>query len=272
MARRRKVVIGCTEPSYFTNDVIRMIELFYKANPIKLCQNDSTNLRYWLDQCDAVILSGGKDIHPRCYGFSVMNEYGYSNFDVDRDHREIRIINYCFKKKKPMFGICRGHQMLGIRHKVRFIPDLSGGVVCHQPMAQKISHDRNEPMHWVQLLKDADKKFQVEDPDAKSLPSRRASDTHWLWVNSFHHQGLYYEEGENDLVEVLGITSGTRKHQIIELMRGKKNPWLSCQWHPEYDWEFNAASRMVLTRFAEMIKGSLAKPPVDKRAAAITKR
>ena len=270
MTARR--IIGCTEPSYFTTDVISTIEKFFDANPLKLCQNEVDDLYVWLDMCDAVILAGGADIHPRLYGCAVLNEYGFSKFDVRRDYRELRIIHYCFQKGIPILGICRGHQMLGVYHNIKLICDLSDGVLCHQPAAQKISHNREEPMHWVCLLDEAHATFEACEEGSQILPGSISAHSRYLWVNSFHHQGLWYlteaEEKKRQKevgadykpakwrrkVEVLGYAAGVKKRRIIELMRGKTNDWLSCQWHPEYDWEQNAASKMILTRFGELIE------------------
>jgi len=256
-------IIGCTEPSAFTTDVLTAIESFFNANPVKLSQNEEGHLFYWLDQCDAVILAGGTDIHPRSYGYAVLNDYNFSRFDVLRDIREIRIIKRCFERDIPIFGICRGHQMLGIFHGIKFVPDLSHSVVCHQPNFQKISHGKNEPMHWVQLTPDSGKDFEVRDEVAASLFNGCSKDARYLWVNSFHHQALNYEPSIQHAT-VLGIAPGPNKGNIIEMMMGVNNRWMSVQWHPEYDWDQNAASQMILTRFQEMLDGNKVRPTLRK--------
>ena len=254
MSSRSRMVIGVTEPSLFTKHCIYTIENFFGANPIKLCQNKPEDLKQWLDLCDAVILAGGTDIHPRTYAHSVMNDHCFAKFDVRRDRREIRIIDYCIEKDIPLFGICRGHQMLGIYHGLPFIPDLTGSTICHQPTAQKISHEQEEPMHWVRLLRQAVPDFSCNPDPEEIFAHPQASDEHHLWVNSFHHQGLMWVEDERR-VDVLGYCLAHGKEQKnIELMRSSDEArWLSCQWHPEYDWEQNPASRMVLSQFKKLI-------------------
>lgn len=254
MTKTKKPIIGCTEPSAFTENITHTIETFFNANPLKLCQNAEEDLHYWLEQCDAVILSGGVDIHPRIYNNAVLNNYNYSRFDVRRDVREIRIIKQCLKKRIPMLGICRGHQMLGLYHGLDFIPDLEDGLICHQPNYQKISHSENEPMHWVELTDNAEKDFEVDDNVLNEITENQEENRRFLWVNSFHHQGLLYKKTTKS-VKVLGTAPGLDKQQIVEIMHGIKDPWLSVQWHPEYDWNSNQASRMILNRFAKMFQG-----------------
>jgi putative glutamine amidotransferase len=259
-----KKIIGCTEPSAFTLDVLTAIETFFSANPLKLSQNDEEDIHHWVDQCDAVILAGGTDIHPRTYGYGVLNDFNFSRFDVPRDMREIRIIKRCLEKNIPMFGICRGHQILGIFHGLDFIPDLSHSVVCHQPNYQKISHLKNEPMHWVALTANASKEFEVRDEVAAELFAGCSKDSRYLWVNSFHHQALIHGKTTPQGVKVLGTSPGIEKENIVEMMMGTTAQWLSVQWHPEYDWEQNAASHMAFTRFLEMIDRKESAPALRK--------
>ncbi len=42
----KRLTIGVTEPSQFTNECIFTIEEFFDANPIKICQNKIENLHY----------------------------------------------------------------------------------------------------------------------------------------------------------------------------------------------------------------------------------
>jgi len=76
-----------------------------------------------------------------------------------------------------------------------------------------------------------------------------------LLVNSFHHQGVLWEK-ENKGVTVLGVSYAGLEigeqvfESIVELMQstdGKK--FLSCQWHPEYDWQQNSYSKDFLNTF-----------------------
>ena len=255
----KRPVVGCTEPSAFQPQIILTIEQFFNGNPIKLCQTKKEDLHFWLAQCDAVILAGGADIHPRTYGEPVLNEFNFSKFDVPRDIREIRIIQFCLEHDIPMLGICRGHQMLGVFNGLKFLPDLSNGPICHQPKAQNISAGKDEPMHWIWLTNEAGKEYEVPD-ETSDLFFANGRDSRYIWVNSFHHQALLYERKPQH-IRILGTAPGVEKGQkIVELMSGVEYRWLSCQWHPEYDWDTNPASKMILDRFKDMMEKKTSVP------------
>ena len=112
MSRRK--LIGLTGPSSFSQECKDMIEKFFKANYVSLDHHDRENLDEWLPLCDAVILAGGVDIHPSVYKDSVWNNVGFTKFDIKRDERELVIADFCVKNQKPILGICRGHQLLGV--------------------------------------------------------------------------------------------------------------------------------------------------------------
>jgi len=250
-------IIGVTGPSLFQPFCVKAIEDHLGANPCVLYQNRKEDVLYWLNQCDGVMLAGGVDLHPRLYGQSVLNEHNFGKFDVRRDLRELQIIDHCRKNNKPMMGICRGHQMIGVSLGMTFVPDLSESILCHQPSAQKVSHEPEEPMHLVSLLDRGQKLF--EEKANSSMKEweiieriRGEKFTKHMWVNSFHHQGLLFDGKIPEGVQVLATARGVGKSKIVEMMRG--NNWISCQWHPEYDYDNNTASRIILDEFKALIE------------------
>jgi len=105
----------------------------------------------YLDIIDVLVLSGGGDIDPANYG--QQNDGLSYEINPDADRFEISLIRKAADRKLPTFGICRGfqimqvafggdmlqdlqaqypehpsiagspEQILGQRHKVRFLPD-----------------------------------------------------------------------------------------------------------------------------------------------------
>jgi gamma-glutamyl-gamma-aminobutyrate hydrolase PuuD len=230
-----------------------------------LYQNSDDTLLRWVDRCDGIILAGGVDIHPSVYDNSIWNNQGFSKFDLKRDIRELKVIKRCQETGKPLFGICRGHQLIGITYGFFLIPDLSGSVICHQPQRQQITLEKHEPMHKLELT-DPDEYFSLFS--GRNPAERRElhkimgfkQNTH-LWTNSFHHQGLAFpaskkrwpSRAEDVKVYAIGLVglSGIKVDNIIELMGGET--WVSAQFHPEYDWKVNSASRAVLERFQMLL-------------------
>jgi putative glutamine amidotransferase len=249
-------LIGLTGPSAFSQQCMEVVEEFLEANFVLLYHGSEDNTNFWLDHVDGVVLSGGIDIHPTLYSQSVWSNNNLSKFDMKRDLRELQIIEYCLKNGKPMLGICRGHQLIGVRHGLGFIMDLSSSPICHQPLKHGISTDPSEPMHSIKIIQP--QIFYGEYKMPQEVVERRVlkqmlgeKNTDRIWVNSFHHQGLAYAKTNN--VEVIGTArvelDGCK--EIVELMQGET--WLSCQWHPEYDWKENTASRVVLERFKTLV-------------------
>ncbi len=253
-------LVGLTGPSAFSDECKQVVEKYMKCNFVFLYHDDKDNLEEWLGKCDAFLIAGGVDIHPTVYERDVANHQNFSKFDLQRDLREISTIDHAITNKKPMLGICRGHQIIGLYHgmKADFCLDLTNSSVIHQPTKTSISVNKGEPVHSIELLDP--KTFPVGEPQEREILRKVFAEDHQktLWVNSFHHQGIYYNPQGFDYkgrgVEVLGIAPAdhnNKQFKIIELMRGET--WISCQWHPEWDYEENTPSRAVIDAFRRMI-------------------
>jgi gamma-glutamyl-gamma-aminobutyrate hydrolase PuuD len=173
MTKISKKLIGLTGPSGFTPECIDMLEAFYEADFVMLYHNDTDSLIRWVDRCDGICLAGGVDIHPMVYNESIGNNQDFSEFDLNRDLREIKTVQRCMESKKPLLGICRGHQLIGVTFGFHVVPDLAGSSVCHQPAPQQITLQENEPMHSVSVIDPAEysKVFPNSDPDGRNRPN-----------------------------------------------------------------------------------------------------
>lgn len=254
--KKKRYIIGLTEPSQFTQDCVDTIEKLYDANVVKLCHGNAENTEFWLERCRGVVLAGGVDLHPMVYGQSVTNNNNFSRFDLRRDMREVKIYNYCRKRNIPMLGICRGHQLIGVMNNMRLVQDLSDCATCHQPQRQQINVNRGEPMHTISLN-------TGENPataDNWKLYDWHLKNTGNVWVNSFHHQGIVYDRNNVPKdIQVLAWAHGHDKQKIVELMTGPN--WISAQWHPEFDWEENSMSRWVLDHFQGLLETNVVEKP-----------
>jgi len=265
----KKPLLGLTGPSGFSDYARKMCEdpEGLGANFVELAQGRWDNTREWLEKVDGVVVAGGIDIHPTVYGQDVIAHRGLSKFDYARDQREMKIIRWCLDRKKPMLAICRGHQLLSIVKRLgdEFVMDLGFGDVVHQPAKHNITLAREEPCHAV--------RFRHPGFLAALNPKEREAIREVLgedlgnlgFVNSFHHQAIrflakqekMYSERNILVLATAPTGAGTNStvRDIIELMVGVGEPWVSVQWHPEYDYDINTPSKKVVTLFRDLISG-----------------
>lgn len=186
-------------------------------------------------ECDGLLLPGGIDIDPIYY-----NEENIGSFstDFEKDEYERRLLNSFIESGKPVFGICRGFQLVAREFLITH-PKAEGLMTFYQhvnehngPANYKVK--RSQPIHFV----DADAGLWNEESDKKiTYP-----------VNSMHHQALVLKNRDNKFktaegkLYVAGITNyglsdsmSKSKSVIIEaiILRLGKCKITAVQWHPE---------------------------------------
>lgn len=149
-------------------------------------------------ECDALLLPGGGDVSPSLYG---QDFHGSHEPDLERDAGEMRIIARFLALERPVFGICRGVQILNI---------VFGGTL-HQDI----------PNH-SQLAPGTDR-VHMSHTNNPLLQSLYGTD---FPINSAHHQ----------VIDRLGV--GLQAIQWsddghIEAVRHCSRPIWGVQWHPE---------------------------------------
>lgn len=169
---------------------------------VKLAHNDRTRL----EECDALVLSGGVDVYPRYYGSSKLDYPNADDFDEARDAFEIIAFQKATQKAIPVLGICRGLQLINCAMGGTLVQDLGQANPVH----------KGSP----------DKKHNVSIKEG-TLLSRIVPATNGV-VNSAHHQAVE-KVGEGLRINCLaddGViegVEGTAKGQVL----------LAVQWHPE---------------------------------------
>lgn len=140
---------------------------------------------------DGFLLTGGNDL-------SFLKDA--NNSAPERDSTEKAILEYAQLKQLPVFGVCRGLQMINI--------------FCSGSLSPVIGHVATR--HQVKQSKGA----------TLLLPHKE--------VNSFHNWGLYYEHLGTGLNTELFALDGS-----IEAVRHNKLPWVGIMWHPEREEPFS---------------------------------
>jgi gamma-glutamyl-gamma-aminobutyrate hydrolase PuuD len=245
MSNKHKRIIGVTAPSIFSDQVNEMISEYFDAIPLLINQDKPEDIKRVFDLCDAVVLAGGRDIHPSTIiengeSREMLRGQNYSKFDLCRDKRELELIKLSEESGKKILLICRGFQLMMVHKGFYLYPDISWSDVAHAPNGVEVESD---PVHYVRCLGAAKKEFFEN-----SL------------VSSFHHQAIAFVEPSEALktgVEILGVSTLSFKTQKqaailnIELARGDN--WIGGQMHPETDWGNNVSSQIILNKFKEMM-------------------
>lgn len=149
------------------------------------------------ETADTLLLTGGGDIHPRFYAQPIAHA---ADIDEARDLRELALTRSFIARSAPIFGICRGLQVINV----------ALGGTLHQHIDGHGQVGRIDRLHET----------HTDDAHLCSLYGTRFT------VNSAHHQsvdrlgaGLHAVQWAND---------GT-----VEALRHGTLPIFAVQWHPE---------------------------------------
>ncbi len=162
-----------------------------------------------LSKIDGILFAGGGDIAPILYSEPLTTNVG--RFEERRDYWEMLLIKEAIKIKLPIFGICRGMQLINIALGGNIYQDLSDIKDCH------LNHVQPNGRH---ILTHAIK----QEPGSMMEEIVGAQ----CWVNSFHHQAI------KKLADGLKATSFSPDNIIEAVESNDPNHFiLGVQFHPE---------------------------------------
>jgi len=159
-------------------------------------------------EVDGLILTGGTDMHPSYHGKdSAVTQCG--PIDIYRDSLEIALVEHAFEIKLPIFGGCRGMQLLNVAK--------GGSLIIDIPL------ETNSTIHQ-QKKGDAHHMVYCHPWLARILEKDSAE------VNSNHHQAV------DDLASGFKVLACAQDSIIESVYWEDKtvHPFvLGVQWHPE---------------------------------------
>lgn len=205
---------------------------------------DGATLERYVATFDGFVVPGGGDIDPALYNEERHPACG--PVEALRDAFEHALLPRIVAADKPLLGICRGHQMLNVALGGTLWQDLPSQYA--PPTPPLLTHRTDVPWdqiaHTVRVVPDTllDHILQrAIDPESRlALP-----------VNSLHHQAVRK-------VAAPLIASAFSPDGVIEALEipGARFA-LSVQWHPEFLWEHDSASRAIFAALVEAAQNRL---------------
>jgi gamma-glutamyl-gamma-aminobutyrate hydrolase PuuD len=163
---------------------------------------------------DGLLLTGGADMAPDLYGEPEVHEATYG-VDAERDSFELELFQAMMGQEKPIFGICRGIQVMNVALGGSLIQDLPSQHAGASEVGHR-QHERNiaasEPSHQVTALL----------PDLLPI-----FDGDTLTVNSFHHQAI------RDIAPLLSTVATSPDGLVEAVVMRDRSDVFAVQWHPE---------------------------------------
>lgn len=192
-----------------------------------------------LDSVDGLMLTGGGDVDPRCYGLDDPHSQA-REVDRARDEFEFRIIERALDREIPILGVCRGMQAMNVY--------LGGSLVLDLPSAGFEDH--------------AGRKHEIDhrvDVEPQSLLHEIVG-TEVLDVNSSHHQAVG-QLGNGLMASAVSMDGVVEAAEWI--LKDRMPFLLLVQWHPErMEKEFeNPASKKVAEKFLEQMNQTRTNQP-----------
>jgi len=179
------------------------------------------------ERLDGVLLPGGGDMRPNIYG-AEMNPLT-DNIDDARDHVEVELTRWAVGDDIPVFGICRGHQVVNVALGGTLIQDVPS--IIGRDISHNVTVPRNSRPHEVNI-----------DPSSR-LANILGTTT--IAVNSLHHQSV--EVAAPDMC----VTAYSPDGVVEAIEMPNKKFVLSVQWHPEDLYRDDPAMKRLFKAFVE---------------------
>jgi len=170
------------------------------------------SLAHYARALDGLVLQGGNDVAPTHYGEDPLHPDWRG--DPVRDRYEMALIRAFVAAGKPVFGICRGLQLLNVCFGGTLLQDI--GTQRPQALDHRIAHKYEHHFHTVEF---------IPGTHLASLYPGTAQAT----TNSIHHQGI------KDLAPGFVVEARCPDDGMVEAVRRSGPGFVAgVQWHPEF--------------------------------------
>jgi putative glutamine amidotransferase len=184
-------------------------------------------LRGIFERLDGLLLTGGGDIDPVCFGERPHPKLG--DVEPERDLPELTLCRWALAEDKPVFGICRGIQVMNVAAGGTLYQDIAAQYETTIVHAPDLSNPRAYLAHTLAL--DASTRLA-------GLLGQQP-----LPVNSWHHQAI--KNLGRDLVVSARAPDG-----IVEGVEAPGHRFaVAVQFHPEDLYEVDERVRRLFAGF-----------------------
>ena len=185
---------------------------------------------------DGLLVPGGWDVDPPVYGEARQEET--PNVDVPLDLTEIALVRAAVDAGVPVFGICRGQQVINVA--------LGGSLRQHIDGHDMHGHPRNLLAHPITVV------------PGSELSRVTPDDT--VMVNSLHHQSV------KDVAPSLHVTAES-PDGIVEGVESSDGLVVAVQCHPEELLGQDGWAMALFRRFVDRVGSSGRRREVAAEAA-----
>ena len=178
------------------------------AEPVLLrATDDKTEIERMIDGCDLLLFAGGEDVDPSRFGETPSPKLGKVN--SRRDAWEFAVLDAAVPRRKPLFGICRGCQLLNVYFGGKLWQDLPTEFDGCRPDG-----------HYLKDGGEHEAFFEPGSQIAKRLGFLSSS------INSTHHQAVK-KPGRGFRV------TAHSPEGVVEAIENDDYPAMAVQFHPE---------------------------------------
>jgi len=214
--------------SYVANDYVQSVARAGAIPIIFPIISDSNHIEQMMELVDGLMLTGGDDINPLLY--SEEPHIKLRNVIPQRDIFEYELLKYAQKRKTPVLGICRGHQLINT---------FFGGTLYQDNSLKESSYIRHS---------------QIKGNDFLEHTIKIKTNT-WLHsflgdkilCNSYHHQSV------KDLAEGFIISAESMDGIAEAIEKADKEFFcIGIQWHPEMMSDKNQLMQNIFNEFLKV--------------------
>ncbi|QEY34944.1 gamma-glutamyl-gamma-aminobutyrate hydrolase family protein [Caproiciproducens galactitolivorans] len=187
---------------------------------------DEGDIAALAQRCGGFLFSGGPDPHPALYGEETLCFCGA--IDNRRDRFEVSLLNQAVQLDKPVFGICRGIQVMNVALGGSLYQDIPAQA-AGEPVAHYQHPPYDVPVHNIDI--------------AENNPLYNILQKAKIMVNSMHHQAV------KTVAPPLRPAAKSKDGLVECVFLPGRRFFLGVQWHPEYLFDTDSDAKKLFRAF-----------------------